>query len=276
MALCFGGIYLYHAHPRWRMAAYLLFIMAVNIKIYPGIFLLCFTSDWHDWKHNLRRWGLLLLANFAGLFILGWKVFLDFLQALADQMSQPSYWWSGNHSIDSFVRVVVDSLKVGSPAVYEMLQANIRWFSVGLILLYLLCLGGVLLIAYRQRLSAANPYLILALTLGTMLIPSTSHDYKLSILIAPMVLLLNSLELRRSGRTGLDLAIILLLIILSTAYSATLFLHTDLPILLTSNLPPLMIIAGASALLLWVRSAQSCRMGEGTEFHDLARGGNAN
>jgi len=270
MAMCYAGIYLYHFRPRWRLAAYLLFILSVNIKIYPVIFVLCFTTDWHDWVRNLRRWGLLLLANFAGLFILGWKVFLDFINALVGEVNQPSYYWSGNHSIDSFVRVMLETFKKSSPAVYDIIHPNIRWIELALLLLYLLCLGMVLRIAYLQRLSAANPYLIMLLTIGTLVIPSTSHDYKLSIFIAPMVLILNNLELRRSSRIWLDLTAILLVVVLSTAYSSTLFMHVDLPVLLTNNMPALLVIAIASTLLLWVRSAQSRQMTPEIEFHDLA------
>lgn len=69
MTLCYAAIYLFHHHPRLRLLAYLLFVVSVNIKIYPLVFILCFTLDWRDWKRNLLRWGLLGLANLAGLFV---------------------------------------------------------------------------------------------------------------------------------------------------------------------------------------------------------------
>lgn len=269
MALCLTAIYIYHYHPRLHLVAYTLFILSVNIKIYPLIFILCFTTNWLDWKRNLRRWTLLLLANFAGLLILGWKVFLDFVHALADQMNQPTYWWMGNHSINSFVRVVAEKLQDSDPAAYAVYQPSMRSIEMGLFFFYLICLIGVLRKVYRHRLSAANPYLLLILTIGTMLIPSTSHDYKLSILIAPMVLLLNNLELHRSGRTGFDLIALLLIVVVSATYSATLFLHTDLPVLLANNMPILMGLATASTLLFWVRCAQSHRLDSGGAFTDV-------
>jgi len=268
MGLCFGGIYLYHFYPRWRWLAFALFIMSVNIKIYPVVFILCFTRDWRDWKSNLIRWGLLLIANFAGLFILGWQVFLDFLQALTSQLGNPTYWWAGNHSADSFVRVMVESMK-DSQGVVAPLRANIRWLVLGLQALYLFCLGGVLIMVYRRRMSAANPYLLLMLTLGTMVLPSTSHDYKLSLLVSPVILLLNQLEFHRSGRVWLDSAAIVLVTIFSAAYSSTLFLHNDLPVWLTNNLPALLIMAAATVFLMMVRVKQN-QQTTCQEFDDLA------
>ena len=253
MAFCFLAIYIFHHHPRFRLAAYLLFVFSVNLKIYPAIFILCFTTDWNDWKNNLRRWALLLAASFAGLFILGWKVFLGFIHNLAGQLGRPSYAWIGNHSIDSFVRVMVDKFKVTNPNLFGILNRNILWLDLTLLAIYLLCLAVVLWLSYRHRINGANPYLLLVLTLGAMLIPSTSHDYKLCILIAPMVVLFNDLELSPSGNNWLDLAATLLVILISLTYFATLFLHYNLPFLLASNFPLLMILSVTTVLSLWVR-----------------------
>jgi hypothetical protein len=269
MAICFAGLYLYHYHPRLRFLAYLFFIMSVQIKLYPGVFLFCFTVDWRAWKANLVRWGGLLLANFAALFILGPKVFMDFINALLSQMGKPTYWGERNHSIDSFVRVLVETFK-GQPAIFAQLKPQIHLMELPLMAFYLICLGVVLWISYKKRLSAINPYLLLLLTIGSMVLPSTSHDYKLSIFIAPMVVLFNSLELRRSGRPWLDISAIALLVVITAVYATTLFLHNDMPILITSNLPALLVIALSAALLLRVRTLQSQRLGSTAEFRDLA------
>lgn len=256
IALCYLALYIYHRHPRWRLAAYVLFVMSVNLKVYTGIFILCFTTDWRDWKNNFRRWGLLLAANFAGLFILGWKVFLDFVNAMRGELGRPSYWWTGNHSIDSFLRVMVEYYKNLNPGLSAALQKNSQWIEMVLLLAYLLCLGGVIWLTYRQNMKANNPYLLLMITIGAMIIPSTSHDYKLCILVPAMIVLYNELELIRSGNNLLDFTAILLVSLISIAYSATLFLHTDLPILLESNFPALGILTAATVALLVIQSAQ--------------------
>jgi hypothetical protein len=269
MAMCFAGLYLYHYHPRWRIVAYLLFIMSVQVKLYTGIFLFCFTTDWRAWKVNLLRWGGLLLANFAGLFILGVPVFMSFINALTSQVNKPTYWGTHNHSADSFVRTLVDSFK-SQPALYAQLKPDIRLFELPLMAFYVICLAAIFWISYKKRLSAINPYLLVVLTIGTMVLPSTSHDYKLSIFIGPVVALLNSFELRRSGRGWLDAAAIGLLLLLSAAYGSTLFMHdNDMPVALANNLPALLIISLCCVLLLLVRLAQSKRLEPEAEFRDL-------
>ncbi len=270
MVLCFASIYLFHRHPRLRLLAYLLFVVSVNIKIYPLIFILCFTQDWRDWKRNLLRWGLLGLANLAGLFVLGWKVFRDFIDALTSQMGSPTYVWVGNHSIDSFVRMFSRWVRDDAPRLHNLLEDNVRLFSLPFLAIYALCLGVVLVLLYRKRMSAANPYLLMVLTLGTMLIPSTSHDYKLVILVGPVALLFNQLDLRSSGRRSLDMSAIALILVFSAAYFSTLFFHPDLPIPLANNMPALLIMTVTAAGLLAARSAQARRLGSPAEFRDLA------
>ncbi len=254
VALCFAGLYLFHYHPRWRWLGYVLFILSVQIKLYTGIFILCFTLDWHDWKRNLLRWGGLLLANFAALFALGPKVFSDFITAIRSQLENPSYGWLGNHSINSFSKLLVDKIVAhGVDHLNPVLHTYQTLFQLALLAIYGLCLAAVLWIVYRKRLSPLNPYLVLVLAVGSLVIPSTSHDYKLSVFAAPMALFLGSLEWRRSGRLLTDVLSTLLVILISLAYTSTLFIHNALPLLLNSNLPALLLIAGAAALLMWIR-----------------------
>lgn len=257
MAFCYLAIYIYHRHPRWRLAAYLFFVMSVNLKIYPGIFLFCFTSNWRDWKNNLRRWALLLAANFAFLFILGWNVFLDFVRMLTKELGRPSYWWIGNHSIDSFLRVICEYTEKANPAFHNMLSANFQWFQIALLLGFLVCFGSVLWLTYHYQWNAGNPYLLLLATLGAMVIPSTSHDYKLCILIAPMTILFSQLKMPQSGRKLLDLTAVIMVIILTSAYCTTLFLHTDMPGFMANNFPALMLIAASATILYWISSQQN-------------------
>lgn len=269
MTLCYAAIYLFHHHPRLRLLAYLLFVVSVNIKIYPFVFILCFTLNWRDWKRNLLRWGLLGLANLAGLLVLGWKVFHDFIYALAGQLGSPSYVWVGNHSADSFVRTFSWSVRDAFPGLHNILENNVSVFSLLLLAVFALFLVAVLLLLYSKRMSAANPYLLLMLTLASMLIPSTSHDYKLSILVAPVVLLFNQLELRSTGRKRLDVAALVVILLFSMSCFSTLFYHADLPIPLANNLPALMIMAASLAVLLRIRAAQACRLASTDEFPDL-------
>ena len=254
MTLCLAGLYLYHYHPRLRWLGYVLFSLSIQIKIFTGIFILCFTRDWHDWKRNLLRWGGLLLANLAALFALGPKVFSDFITAIRTQTQVPSYVWVGNHSINSFTKILIAKISEhGIDPHTPILQTYQTLMQLGLLAVYGLCLASVLWIVYRKRLNPLNPYLILVLAVGGMVIPTTSHDYKLSIFAAPVALFLNGLEWRRSGRLLIDILSTLLVGVISVAYTSMLFLHNSLPLLLNSNLPALLLIAAAAMILMWVR-----------------------
>ena len=103
MALCFSAIFLFHRKPKLSWLAYILFTIAIQLKLYPAIYILFFVRDWKDILANLRRFLCLGIVNIALLFILGWGVFLDFLNSLRgtaiDQMI-----WVGNLSIRSFTQ----------------------------------------------------------------------------------------------------------------------------------------------------------------------------
>ncbi len=254
MAFCFAGLYLYHYHPRWRWLSYLLFSLSIQLKLYPGIFIFCFTRDWRDWKRNLLRWGGLLVFNLAMLFAVGPKVFLDFVNAIRTQMQTPSYVWLGNHSINSFTKIVVEKISAhGIDPHNPILGTYQTLMQIGLLGFYGLCLACVIWIVYRKRLSPLNPYLVLVLAVGGLVIPSTSHDYMLSIFAAPMAFFLGSLDWRRSGRLWIDALSTLLVLFISLAYTSILFMHNAMPLLINSNLPSLLLIAGAAAFLMWIR-----------------------
>jgi len=85
-----------------------------------------------------------------------------------------------------------------------------------------------------------NPYLMLACAIGACIIPSISYDYKLSILPAVMAIALPGILLSTSElKRGL---VIFLTLLLSTAYSLTLFSYVYKPVLLWNNFPILLLI----------------------------------
>ncbi len=257
MAICFAAIYIYHYHPRARFAAYALFVLSVQLKIYPGIFIILFSKDWHDWKNNLRRWGALLLANFAGLFVLGPKVFVDFVTSLKDQMQVPRFVSLVDHSINSFVNLVVQKIGAHGGYTKPQLREFINIMQYALLVVIFVCLALVLWRIYQKRLNPLNPYLLLMLTVSALVIPTTSHDYVFSAFVAPFALFFNTLSLRRSGKLWLDILMVGLVFLIGLVYASTLFVHISLPLWLTNNLPALMLIGAAIPILFWVQTGQT-------------------
>jgi len=84
--------------------------------------------------------------------------------------------------------------------------------------------------------------LLLACTIGALLIPPVSHDYKLSILAAPVAILLSEMSSYTEGaiRSPRHFLTMMLVFILSFAYSTTLFSYTNKPLFMAYNFPALM------------------------------------
>jgi hypothetical protein len=69
--LCLWAIYIFHFHPKYRIFAYLLFSLSVQLKLYPAIFIVMLIDNWKDWKSILRRFAGLAVFNILLLFIMG-------------------------------------------------------------------------------------------------------------------------------------------------------------------------------------------------------------
>jgi len=235
--ICFLGIWIYHYHNKYRYLAYILFTISVQLKVFPIIFIVMFVTDWQDWKNNFKRLLILLAVNFALFLVLGPNVFFDFIKAIKAQTVNP-YIWIGNHSIRSFV-----SLVSRKAAEHGWTQANEYSGLAQLTLLAVvaICIFLIILQAYRQKQNGIDSHLLLACTIGALLIPAVSHDYKLSILAAPVAILLSDMSSfsERAIRPCQRLIFIVMILFLSASYSLTLFSFTNKPLLIKNNCPAL-------------------------------------
>ncbi|MBK8823582.1 MAG: DUF2029 domain-containing protein [Anaerolineales bacterium] len=82
VSLALTSIWIFHKYPKIRWLSYLFFTMAVQLKMYPLIFILGLIDNWQDWKGIIKRFALLFIVNFAALFILGYKNFILYLQVM--------------------------------------------------------------------------------------------------------------------------------------------------------------------------------------------------
>jgi hypothetical protein len=248
--LCMLGIHIFWHHPQFRYLAYLLFSIAIHIKLYPAIFILLFINDWHDWKTNLKRVGGLALFNFALLFVLGYRNFIGFMDALLVQLRTPGWSWNGNHSIQAFVfNFLKDGYNLLSEGTLAGLQQNSGLLSMTLLIVILACILAIVIRAYIRRENGFNPYLLLACTLGALIIP-TSNDYTLPILVAPIAIFFCMLPSINEFKNR-PLAILLLLII-SISYSSILYPFKYKPYFLNNSFPQLFLILVAVTLLYFL------------------------
>ncbi len=246
---CFFAIWIYHYHNRYRLISYILFILSVQMKIYPFIFIVMLVSDWHDWKNNLIRFLVLTTLNFGLFFILGLRVFLDFVNAITVKITYLGTSVS-NHSIRSFINVVSN---YASDHGWGWFQQYSGALQIILLAMVAGCLFLIILHANHQKQTGLNPYLLLSCTIGASLIPSLSYDYKLSILAGPVAIVLSEIS-SYTERTRHALRFVffnLLVFIFSTVYASTLFSFTNKPLSLQNNCPALLIMLFATTFLFF-------------------------
>jgi hypothetical protein len=234
--LCFLAIWIYHYHNRYRYLAYILFTISVQLKVYPLIFIVMLISNWQDWRNNIKRLLLLTTVNFALLFVLGSHVFFDFVNAIKSQIGNP-YVWTGNHSIHSFVTIFSETAYDYG---WEWLNQYSGLAQIALMAIIAICIFLIVFQTSQQKQKGINPLLLLACTIGALLIPSISHDYTLSFLAAPVAILFSDNRFRgRQDNPFLHIIFIALLLIFSAAYSSTLFSYRYKPFILQNNFPAL-------------------------------------
>ena len=242
-ALCLFAIYIFHYQHKFRYFAYLLFSIALQLKLYPAIFIIMLIRDWRDWKNNLRRILGLGIFNFLLLFVLGYQIFLDFMRQITDrQMSFQSSRYE-DLSISGFTYYLSEG-GLGIPAQYANLIGTLILALFGIILI------AIIVHQYKNRTNEFNPYLLMVCTIGALMIPTASFDYKLPILVAPMILLLSSKPTIRN--TFKKIATIVIIIFMSIAYWSTLYPFDVKSPAFYRNSPALLTILFATAILYYL------------------------
>jgi len=227
-ALCAWAIFFFHSgQGKWaRIGAFLLFTVAIQLKLYPAIFIFAFTRNARDWKGNLMRWGALGVINIALFFTLGVSVFENFLTAVTAQVNDP-YVWIGNHSLTSFITLALRKTSLGP-------FASFIWLGCGLILA--MCFLFILARVYQRNSRRYIKYLIASCGLSTMLIPSVSHDYKLPILCMIFAMFVGETRpILVNGFKGIFTVLFLFAFSMINAWS--LFPYTFKPVILRNNAP---------------------------------------
>jgi len=220
------------------------------MKLYPAIFFMLFIENWRDWGGNIKRIVGLALFNFALLSVMGSNAFVDFANAVALQQFNLSQW-NGNHSIRAFaVNLTGNGFGLFRLGTLAILGQYTRIIEITLMGIIAVCISLVVFSMYRRRETGFNPYLLLACTIGALVIPSVSNDYKLSILPASVAILFSVLSV--SGKPVRQGITILLILLFSTAYWSVLYPFKVKPEILASSFPILLIMLVAGTILYFV------------------------
>jgi len=250
--LCMLAIYIFHRHYEFRYLAYLLFSFSIHLKIVPIFFLPMFIKDWRDWEENIKRMVGLGLLNIALLFVLGYRKFLEFVDALLFRVETPTFLWNGNHSLGNFVfNFVKDGFGLLSEGTVLLLQQNARLFEWLLLTVIACCVLSLTIHIYRSGKKGINPYLLLVCTLCALVIP-VSVDYTLPMLVAPLAIFLGGRP-RLGGSSFNKIISILLVLLTSISYASLLYPFKYKPYFLNNGFPALFLILIAVTLLYFLQ-----------------------
>lgn len=235
MFFCFLGLWIFYYQKKSRILAYIFFSLSIQLKVFPLIFILLFVDTSQRLKTNVLRLAGLALSNFLLLFILGPGVFLDFFHAIKAQTINPGIW-IGNHSIKAFITLIQGN----DPGSFPFSNA-VEFILLGIIII------NILLVFYKtldQKHTTPNPYLLLACSLGALLIPSVSHDYKLSILVAPFAYFICKISDWEDRIDSAQHRLLnnLLVLFFSIAYFSTSFSYTNKYGAFVNNFPMLFLM----------------------------------
>jgi hypothetical protein len=249
--LCLTSIYVFHYHRKYRLLAYFLFSLSVQLKIYPALFIVMFVDDWREWKNVIVRFAGIGLLNLTLLFVMGYQTFWDFIRSVTTQIVNPSWMGAWNHSISSFVNTVKqDGLGLISIDTLRVFRHNAEWAEAFLFLTFIVLFVFALILSHLRKQSGLDPYLLLTCTIGALILP-ISYDYTLSILTVPMLLFLCGIP-EVSGASHRFISILLILGI-SVAYFSTLVSYNCRPHFLNNAFPLLFLILILVTILNFMR-----------------------
>lgn len=250
----FLSIWMFHHHPRWRIWAYGFFSLAVQLKLYPAIFLFALIRDRRSFVGDLGRLSILALVNAAIFFVMGPSIFLSFLKGLAEHSFEP-YVWVGNHSLKSygslnpFKLINIWEFNYHGPWV----GSASTWTWAFFVLVTLGCLAWMIIRAFRPRgAGGRDPYLILTCTLVALLLPSTSHDYTLAIMAGPVALAYYGMEKGPGNGPWWPWLDPILKTVFFFAYASTLFSYAQKPPFFKINTPALLVILVVAVVSAWL------------------------
>jgi hypothetical protein len=242
----FLAIYLYNYSKKYWYLSYFFITLAIQLKIYPLIFLIFMVGNWRDWKTAVARFLTLLSLNFSFLFVLGTKAFYDYLGGLSNHSFHVFPTLVTNHSIKSFAGLFPKYGERFLPMIPNHYLGFLdSFFETFLFMVLIFSLGIVFWNSFKKHKEGIDHTLFLVCTLAACLIPSESNDYKLPLLTAAVLIFLTSLEFRRSvAAKVVDWGTVLVIVL---TYSTTLYSPAYRPLYLTNSCPMLMIILVTTA-----------------------------
>jgi hypothetical protein len=200
MSLVLAAVYL--SRKDMIILPAILFALAVSLKLYPILFAPALIKDYSRIKDSLKMVLAVCVSNAVLFLILGVSIFKWYVRIMT-KYSDIKTSWIGNHSLTSFN--IMYGYNWIKPFVVVLLMFMIAWFVYQ---------------NFKNHLHSSLPHFLSILALTSCVLPSVSHDYKLSILgfFIPLVL---------CRHKELNLISGVVLLITSFAYFSTLYSYVN-------------------------------------------------
>jgi len=164
IAIFFVLLAIYWSRKGYFYLAVLFFAISVSLKLYPLVFAPALIQDFSRKGRVVFKSLVILFSNLFLFLIMGISYFNWYLRIIT-KYAEIKSTWVGNHSISSFGILL-----------------EVEWAKYLVFILYLVLLLVFLVILYRKNQESIGAHFLCVLAIGACIVPSVSHDYKLSIL----------------------------------------------------------------------------------------------
>jgi len=159
--------------PRSAWLPALALAVAVSLKVYPAVLFVPLI-----WRYRWRAVMPLIVTNLALLLVAGPRNAVLFVRNLSGFQGAPLLW-VGNHSAAGFAWTVADSIGLGG-----------SWIVPALLLASFALWAFAVVILMRSGWSERNVVMMSAACVPLMsILPSVSHDYKLTLAVFPLAVM---------------------------------------------------------------------------------------
>ena len=194
MMFCFLSILIFHQYGRkYVILSYVLFSFSIQIKLLSAIFVFTFFRQNDTVIKLLKRVLVLGAINIALTLSLGLDKSSHFFSSLYERSTGDSFIHELNTSVSSFFSLTKRDFKERFEDGNEKYAPIIAAIDPLKYVVYLMLIGGLFLglyISFKNKLGGDFPPLLMICSLIIILLPQTSHDYKLPVLVTPLLYIL--------------------------------------------------------------------------------------
>lgn len=238
ISFCLAMIGVHNFNNNNKIYGIILITIAAHLKIFPILFFLLCISKHQTLLYNIKWIFIMFLINILLLNIQGIALLIDYFNALKDYSFNIYHFGIRNHSLMSFL--------------YQRELTELRYFFM--IFTGFILFSSFLFYYFNEKgTKPFNAPLFFILTILTLVMPSVSHDYKLSIFILAGMLYLSQFKHLISSKLAIANIITTSILIYLAYYSKEYFTINYLSSLFSNKF----ILIYFTLILFWIYTSIS-------------------